>query len=77
MPAEGVAARAAAARRGGSRSGQREVGKVAGRAGRAHGSVQCGAEAAGALHMAGQSGGGASDREQRRKREGRRGGAEM
>jgi hypothetical protein len=62
---------------GRSRGGQREAGKAAGKAGRARGSVQCGAEVAGALHMAGQSGGGTSSRQQRRKREGRRRGTEM
>jgi hypothetical protein len=61
--AEDVAARAAAAQRGESRGGQRGVGKVAARRGRARGSVQCRAEAAGALHMAGKSGGGASGSE--------------
>jgi hypothetical protein len=62
---------------GRSKGGQREAGKAAGKAGRARGSVQCGAEAAGALHMASQSSGGASGREQRRKWEGRRRGTEM
>jgi hypothetical protein len=47
-----VAARAAAAQCGESRGGQRGVRKAAGKAGRACGSVQCGAEAAGVLHMA-------------------------
>jgi hypothetical protein len=52
---EDVAARATAAQRG-----ERRVGKAAARQGRARGSVQCGAEAAGALHMAGKSSCGAS-----------------
>jgi hypothetical protein len=62
-PAEDVAARAAAAQRGKSRGVQHGVGKAAARRGKACGSVQCGAEAAGVLHMAGKSGGGASGSE--------------
>jgi hypothetical protein len=61
-PAEDVAAWAAA-QRGESRGGQRGVGKAAARRGRTRGSVQCGAEAAGVLHMAGKSGGGVSGSE--------------
>jgi hypothetical protein len=60
---EDVAARATVAQRGERRGDQRGFGKAAARRGRAHGSVQCGAEAAGALHMAGKSGGGTSGSE--------------
>jgi hypothetical protein len=60
---EDVAARATAAQRGESRGDQRGVRKAAARRGSARGSVQCGAEAAGALHMAGKRGGGASGSE--------------
>jgi hypothetical protein len=61
-PAEDVVARAAV-QHGESRGGQRGVGTAAARRGRARGSVQCGAEAAGALHNAVKSGGGASGSE--------------
>jgi hypothetical protein len=44
-------------------AGQREPGKAAARRGRTCGMPQSGAEAAGALHMAGKSGGGASGSE--------------
>jgi hypothetical protein len=58
-----VAARATEAQREESRGDQRGVGKVAARRGMARGLVQCGAEVAGALHMVGKSGGGASGSE--------------
>jgi hypothetical protein len=63
MPPKDVAARAAVAQRGESKGGQRGVGKAAVRQRRTRGMAQSGAEAAGALHMAGKSGGGASGRE--------------
>jgi hypothetical protein len=63
MPAGVVAARTTAAQHGESRGGQRGVGKAAAKQRGTRGMAQSGAEAAGALHMAGKSGGGASGRE--------------
>jgi hypothetical protein len=63
MPLEDVVARAAAAQRGESKGSQRGVGKVLARQRRTRGMAQSGAEAAGALHMAGKSGSSASGRE--------------
>jgi hypothetical protein len=59
-PAGVVVARATAAQRGESRGGQRGVGKAVARQRRTRGMAQSGAEAAGALNMAGKSGDGAS-----------------
>jgi hypothetical protein len=65
MPAARVAARAATVRRGAAGERQREAGEAAGEAQAGTWCEEKRAEVAGALHMAGEGGGGGAEKKQR------------